>query len=462
MKIASLLLAASFSAQAQLALFSFNGTTETPVGSTYNFGTVSSGGPQSATFHARNTGNSAVTVSTLSVSGAGFTIAVNGPLPYTVAPSNYLGFTVQFSASVAASYSASLQVNTIDVLLLATSVPAPTLAPIPPPALTGIAAACTTAGAGFAFTSVQIGSQGLCNFSLQNPNSQPIVISSISVGGDAAFQLTQAPPTPFTLAPNTATAFVVQFQPRCGTATYAGSLTVNSQSSPLSGSGLTPLPNAAFAVNGAASSAHQPSLTMSLAAPAVCAASGNVNLAFKPNPGLADDSEIAFLAGSTRTLQYTVTANSTQVSIAGQTSAMFQTGTTAGTITFTASGTNNSVTTTLTIAPAPIVIDTATASNQITGQLNVEVVGYDNTYSAGPMSFTFLDANGKPIGSAVSADFSSNFQSYFTTAPVAGSGSAFLIRVSFPVTGNASEVVSVQATLGNSAGQAQTGTLTFQ
>jgi hypothetical protein len=43
------------------------------------------------------------------------------------------------------------------------------------------------------------------------------------------------------------------------------------------------------------------------------------------------------------------------------------------------------------------------------GQLNIEVVGFDNTYSAGPMTFTFFDTTGKPIGSPVSVDFTAQF-----------------------------------------------------
>ena len=58
---------------------SFDGTTETPVGATYNFGSVASGGSGDVRFRARNTGASAVVIDTLTLSGAGFSIAaVNG------------------------------------------------------------------------------------------------------------------------------------------------------------------------------------------------------------------------------------------------------------------------------------------------------------------------------------------------------------------------------------------------
>lgn len=89
----------------------------------------------------------------------------------------------------------------------------------------------------------------------------------------------------------------------------------------------------------------------------------------------------------------------------------------------------------------------------------MEVIGFDNTYSAGKMSFTFVDASGNTIGSPITADFTSNFQSFYAGQQ---SGSTFLIRVSFPVEGNQTLVAKVTATLINSAGQTQTANLTFQ
>ena len=51
-------------------------------------------------------------IDTLSLSGAGFSItAVNGTLPYTIAPGNFLAFTVQFLAGPPAAYSAGLLVG---------------------------------------------------------------------------------------------------------------------------------------------------------------------------------------------------------------------------------------------------------------------------------------------------------------------------------------------------------------
>src|SRR5438270_11497855 len=88
---------------AQIALFTFNGATESPVGSVYNYGDVSSGDTKDIRFHAKNTGSASVVLTTLAVAGSGFNItAVNGTVPSTIAPGLFLEFTVRFAASLPA------------------------------------------------------------------------------------------------------------------------------------------------------------------------------------------------------------------------------------------------------------------------------------------------------------------------------------------------------------------------
>ncbi len=140
---------------------------------------------------------------------------------------------------------------------------------------------------------------------------------------------------------------------------------------------------------------------------------------------------------------------------------MFGTGTTAGKLVFTlnpgAYGITGDPTTTLAIAPAPIQIIQSSATSRA-NDLDVVVTAFDNTYTAGPMSFTFFDRNGQPMGAPIAADFSSSFRAFYQGQ---SGGSLFLMRVSFPVTGDASLIGSVQATLNNAAGPARTGSLSF-
>lgn len=474
MRIA-ILLAFSFVARAQLTLVVCQANPPVTVGSTYNLGTVAIGTTQTVSFCAQNSGNTPVIVTLPpTVSGAGFSlVSVNGSIPYTVAPSNFLEFTVSFYVAPSplatlGTYSASLVLteqpgNSISVLLLATLVAGPTLTVLPP-------STCSTSANTIAFQTLLNGSLHLCNVLVTNQSTQPLAISNITATG--SFQLASLPALPLTLAPGGAgITFAIEITPACGSGALGGTLVLTGSgvtfSYSLSGQGADPpLATPALAVAGSNFvSGEQYSLSMSLASPAVCAAKGNVALAFTPAKGIpvADDMSIVFLSGSTRSLPFSVSAGSTTVLISGQTSASFQSGTTAGTITFSAngipfaSGTPPSLP--ITIPPAPVSIQTAAASNQITGQLNIEIVGFDNTYSAGPMTFTFADTNGNPIGGTVNADFTSSFDAFFITQTA---GSTFLIRVSFPVQGNQAEVGTVAVTMTNSAGQAQTGTLTFQ
>jgi hypothetical protein len=456
-------IAFSLAARAQLALVTCDNTPAAPVQSTYSFGSVAVGTSEMIDFCVVNNGTTNATIAVITLSGAGFSFAAG-----TTAPAGFLlvpgeaspVLEVVFTPSATlATYSASLVItptsgNPITVVFLATAVAAPTVSFEPP---------CSLAGANTVnFGTLVNGSQHGCNFSILNGNAQPLVISTIAVTG--AFQGAQMPATPLTLAPGQATDFAIDIAPACGTTSVSGKLTINSTAYTLTGAPADPpLPAATLSVNGSAASGQQDSVSLSIATPAACAAKGNVNLEFTPAAKLpvSDDASIVFLAGSTRSLPFSVAAGSSSVLINGQPSAAFQTGTTAGTITFSVGGipTASTAPLSITIPPAPISIETAAASNQITGQLDIEIVGFDNTYSAGPMSFTFADSNGKQIGAAVTADFTSNFSSYFSAHMA---GSAFLIRISFPVTGNASVVATVAASLNNSAGPAQTGTLAFQ
>ena len=166
---------------------------------------------------------------------------------------------------------------------------------------------------------------------------------------------------------------------------------------------------------------------------------------------MTDDPAVVFLATGTRSLPFSISQGSTLISIGGQTSAMFQTGTTSGRIRFTLSGisTDGDPTTLLTIPASPISLDIATATRR-TGNLDIQLIGFDNTYSAGAMTFTFFDTSGQALPpGAIRADFTQDFRTFFTKTQA---GSAFQVRVSFPVTGDTSGIGGVDVQLTNSAG----------
>jgi hypothetical protein len=450
-------------AQAQLSLFVVNGTAEAPVGATYQAGNFAAGTTVQIHFQARNPGTASVTVSSLSVSGAGFSIVQTSSVPYVVSPGGAMDIYVQLAAGSPAAYSANFQVNTISVILVVTVVAAPNLS---------VQSPCTgpnpNTGA-ITFGTIQSGQTEACIFSLQNSGAQSITVSTLTISG-AGFQFIQMIQTPILIPAGGLTTFTANFAPSSA-AVYSGMLTVGSQATqtyPLSGSALPPLPTPQIQFDsGAYGSDQQRMLTMSLPSPSPIAATGVLLLSFKPGTTVVtDDPAIVFVSNGSRSMRFSINAGDTQFQFQGQTGAVFQTGTTWGTISFsistnvaiTGTGTGTA-TATMAIPPSVIAIDKAIATAEA-GALNVQVSAYDNTYSAGPMSFTFYDLKGNVIQpGAVSADFTSQFFNYFTTAQA---GSAFQMLVNFPVTGDSSQVLAVDVTLTNSAGSVTINQLDFQ
>ena len=68
------------------------------------------------------------------------------------------------------------------------------------------------------------------------------------------------------------------------------------------------------------------------------------------------------------------------------------------------------------------------------------MTGFDNTRSAGPITYTFYDTAGNALA-PISVDYTADFASFF-----AGSdqGGAFALRSVFPVTGDASKIARIR------------------
>jgi hypothetical protein len=127
----------------------------------------------------------------------------------------------------------------------------------------------------------------------------------------------------------------------------------------------------------------------------------------------------------------------------------FQTGSTAGTITFTVTLGTDSTQASFAIAPASVWIDTILLTTG-PGAITLDVTGFDNTRSASQVTFTFLDSGGRVVGGGpVSADVSSDFEQYFQNPSLGG---VFKLMAAFPVTGDTSQVNSVEVGFTNAAG----------
>jgi hypothetical protein len=174
---------------------------------------------------------------------------------------------------------------------------------------------------------------------------------------------------------------------------------------------------------------------------------------------VTDDAAIVFLATAGRQLNISLAAGAQTATYNGQSTIAFQTGTTAGAIGFSVAFPDTTTyTQSFTIPPALAQLTSVQALAE-SPNLLVTISGYDNTYSAGQLSFTFYDTTGKIIGSPMSYNATASFQQlFFTNNP---DGGLFSLQASFPVTGSITQVGSVTVGVTNSVGQS-TGSASFQ
>ena len=132
----------------------------------------------------------------------------------------------------------------------------------------------------------------------------------------------------------------------------------------------------------------------------------------------------------------------------------FQTGTTAGVLTFTAQVGDASDQQSVTIAAAPPGISTAQAVRSAgrRGDPRHRLRQHAHRSERSPSRFTMPPASRSRPGPYAPTP-PSDFASYFAGSDLGG---VFLLRAVFPVTGDASAVASCEATLANSAGSAKT------
>jgi len=438
------------SALAQLAVYQVEGTTETPInpGALVNVGTAAPGDVLETRFRVRNNGAGPATLSTLALSGQGFTIVSAPSLPYILAP--YVGpvseaeFDVDFSPTTTGSFSAFLAVNSISIALEGNAVESATVT------LSG-SQTPLAAGAAITFKPTDVGVSATQDLVLFNPASSSVTVGRVTVSG-SGFALVPGLTTPVQIGSGQSVPFQVTFTPLSGTL-YQGTLAVDGRTFTLTGQGLDPaLPSASIVfASDVGTSAQQNSITIPLASAAQTTGNGTLTLAFQPSvPGVTDDAAIQFLSGPFRTATVSIAKGATSALIGGQSSMPFQTGTTAGTITFTLTLENNPPQqSSLTIPPAPINIDSASAV-ALFGSINVSFSGFDNTYSASQLAFTFYDTTGKALPQgAIDVDATKYFHQYFSTTQMGG---AFQVLAMFPVSGNEAEIGFVTAQVANSLG----------
>jgi len=117
---------------------------------------------------------------------------------------------------------------------------------------------------------------------------------------------------------------------------------------------------------------------------------------------------------------------------------------------------------TIELQPVAPVIEAPTALRK-TQDLEIAMLGFDNTRSLSQALFTFYDIAGRPISpGTIRADVRRDFEEFFRSASGLAGGT-FSLRAAFPVQGGAaSQVASVEVELVNSAGGSRTQRIIFQ
>jgi hypothetical protein len=439
-------------ASAQLQLFTYDGTTEKPVTAITDLGSVPNGDSVEVRFRLRNNGASSVALQTVSLAGQGFSITSAPSLPFIVAPANFTEVRVRFSPSGIGSYSASFAANTAQTLLRASVVPSVTISLV-----NNTVGSVLSSGATLDFGRVQKGQSASQQLRVANGTSAKLVVQSCAVTGSAF----RASPLacPLNLAPGDAVTVTITFNPAAA-GNQTGTIAFDTRSFNLVGVGFDPpLPKASVAFSTPLASGMQEQLTVQLASAAQSSGTGTVTLEFQPSAaGVTDDPAVRFTSSGARTLSFQVKEGDQTATFPAGVSTVFQTGTTAGTILFRVHTADYDDSFSFPIAAAAICVDQASA-NRRTGFIDVSLSGFDNTRTAGKFSFAFYDASGRAVQpGAIPVDWTQSFASYFQSSTVGGS---FLMRASFPTTGDTSQVTEVEVQMTNSAGTTKTSKITF-
>jgi hypothetical protein len=406
-----------------------------PVGSVYTFAPVAAGETLDVTFRAKNTTTSALTVNRLALSGSSFRIVNSFPLPWTLAPGAVANFVVRFEPTVAGDFQATVQVNTQTWTMAGSAAGLPGLEVYDNGVWQTVPAT-----AAIDFGTVPQGSTVERWFRITLPSGVASPAPPVVEG--AGFTLTVA-----------GGVFRIEFRPP-GPGTFTARLTVGPRVYTLAGAGETPqVPQPLLSLTASGlPSGKQQTVTITLASPAPADVTGILRLEFVPETiRLPDDSSIAFLPSLTRSVVFTVAGGKSAAEFGTAKEVTLQTGATAGWLTLRATLENQSDERRIHIAPAPVLVTTATALRS-SSLAEVVLGGIDNTHDAGALVFRFYRADGQMVApGAIQADASPLFQAYYSDNPkLAGS---FQLRAQFPVSGDAAQISGVEVSIANSAGE---------
>jgi hypothetical protein len=449
-RLALALLALPVAAIAQLQVYvAPQGGQERPISTSYDLGSASIGDVLALRFRIRNVGSATVSLNQLRVSGIGFSMTGAPSMPHTVATGTNVDFTIRFKPQDEGTVTANLQINSASIALTGSGLPSAALFLDGEP---------LQAGSTVDFGRMERGLDSVRRVELRNTTGSVVSVRSVTLSGNGFSLLDQ-----FTgareLQPSASLHIPIRFSPSAAQI-FTGTLVVDgTRTVQLTGTGVEPqMPRPRLALESAAlRSGQQGRISVRLESVSRAIGQGELRMQVLPSTGSAEnDSSAQFLTGG-RTVAFEVNegADAGRFASTGDNTIAFQTGTTSGTLLFMLQAGGFTDQLSVVIDAEPVRIDTATARR--TGStLNIEIAGFDNTRTTGAMAFTFYTASGQAI--PLSANATNDFRTYWGGSTLGG---IFSLRAAFPVTGDATQIRSVEVEFVNSAGKSKTDRLNF-
>jgi hypothetical protein len=312
----------------------------------------------------------------------------------------------------------------------------------------------------YLFPNTSVGTQTAAFVDVTNAGNVAAQINSVTVAG-AGFLLPVQPPVPASLAAGATLSISMAFAPTT-VGQLSGTIQIQDQTINLKGSGTAPpaLPTPSFTGLGStAAPLDQPSVGLSLASTYPFDVTGTLTLTFA-SASFVDDPAIQFATGG-RTVNFVIPANTQTAMFNNRTSALFQAGTVAGTISVTAAFATGNVN--ITPSPAPVANVSIAASAPVLKGLQVGtttatsfqllITGLSTTRSVSQLTLQFTGAPGSNLQTtSLPIPVDSAFSSWYQSTAGQAVGSQFTATITLNVAGNLSAIQTVSVTATNAQG----------
>jgi hypothetical protein len=274
------------------------------------------------------------------------------------------------------------------------------------------------------------------------------------------YSLSGLPQSPVAIAPNASVSFPVVFTPTAIGAA-GGTLQLDGVQFALSGAGTPPPALPAYLFTGASgtqSPLQQPGIGISLASSYPLAISGTLTMNVSPDVFSADPA-IQFSTGG-RTVAFTIAANTTNAVFAnGSSTIKFQTGSTAGAISFvpsfqTASGgvqltPASPQTLSLVVPAAAPVLTGAQVTVQSAAGITLAIIGASNTESLTQLNFVFTPRPNFNLSNATfTVPLSGVASAWFQSAAAQAFGGQFTATVPFSFASSVTSLTTPENAIG--------------